>query len=594
MAHSIASPCLRTICCVLPLVVYVTCGVIDGDFWRCGNDTYWDFSHVQTRLSSSVMSCALWCAADTACIGLNVCALNGEPVFSCTTFSENISAVFSCDSPLMSTVNNCTVSKKGNDNLTSDGYVTVTQESCSSSYGKVFETTHDGDILYGNKSELIEKVRNGVEVKILLWNLNSKDQLFSISHIEVNNQEVCAQSVFSTVQGIFFSYQILLICSSGYVQEQRWIVGLGSKERDFTAFVTSTWFAGGKCRTPVTMLHDISSALHSGQDFMVLVENSRLPLNVLNDLGTDIVAQFPWSVPLIPSVANKYTSNIDGDCIWQSHVLDFSGSHYITNWKSGNGDHISTVKSNDQVTWMLDTDWILVYENSDSGNTLYGSLSDLRHFVDNAGHRVRIVFNTFSAETDSLYIQNDIISAIIESFTEPPHLLHRVIIVVSTTGTVQEFIYGLVSTNITQNTTTTTGTKWYIDKMEWSELLSVHKGVVELSVATLLEDAMYSGKAFRTVYCTANGNVSLSGVSVTLPVSGSKCMTLIVKQHLYFTTQTGQLAPSVPVGNVFLQFLSSGSVKVNIYDNDANVPRFSQHLKSESFRWFVGDVWQNG
>ncbi|XP_069110114.1 uncharacterized protein [Argopecten irradians] len=350
------------------------------------------------------MSCALWCAANTACIGLNVCALNGEPVFSCTTFSENISAVFSCDSPLMSTVNNCTVSKKGNDNLTSDGYVTVTQESCSSSYGKVFETTHDGDILYGNKSELIEKVRNGVEVKILLWNLNSKDQLFSISHIEVNNQEVCAQSVFSTVQGIFFSYQILLICSSGYVQEQRWIVGLGSKERDFTAFVTSTWFAGGKCRTPVTMLHDISSALHSGQDFMVLVENSRLPLNVLNDLGTDIVAQFPWSVPLIPSVANKYTSNIDGDCIWQSHVLDFSGSHYITNWKSGNGDHISTVNSNDQVTWMLDTDWILVYENSDSGNTLYGSLSDLRHFVDNAGHRVRIVFNTFSAETDSFFI----------------------------------------------------------------------------------------------------------------------------------------------------------------------------------------------
>ncbi|OWF53173.1 hypothetical protein KP79_PYT06984 [Mizuhopecten yessoensis] len=472
-------------------------------------------------------------------------------------------------------------------------FYTVIQVPCSSHYGKVFETTHDGTILYGNKSELIQRVRQGEEIRILLWEFNAKHQLFSTNQIIVNDQELCAQSVFSVDMGIFFTRQILMVCTSGYIQEQQWVIGSDMKERDVTAFVNSTWFANGNCRTPATSLQEITSALANGHDVMVLSQNNRFPLYGLYDVRTEMIAQFAWGVPRIDSVANKYTSNFDGNCVWQSRLLRFSGFIYSAKWQSGSGKHVENVTDTiGQMTWLTDSSWTLIYENSGLGEPLYGSLSDLRDYTNNGGHRLRVVFNDQAANVDSIFSHGGTVSAVfvrdliwnIETMNDP---LSQVVTIVTTAGRLQEYVYRLASSEIVSNTSTTIGVKWYVDVASWTEIFRVQNGEVDNNFPDILEDAIKSGKAFRVIYIRPSGNMSFAGDSVALSPTGIK--SVLVNRLVDVTIESEQLVLYSPVGNHFYKFNSAGSVKIRIYDNGNPYTRSQELLLKESFSWFVSD-----
>ncbi|XP_052234620.1 uncharacterized protein LOC127847067 [Dreissena polymorpha] len=212
----------------------------------------------------------------------------------------------------------------------------------------------------------------------------------------------------------------LNVCTTGQVQMNRYFVGKHVSNGINKMTYEIKWFIrdfiekammqnnGAVISGSVTdVMHDVEV----GSDVRVLYDGYAATMNSVH-IGANkdlVVGQAVWHVsqtavpPNIEFQGNDYWS-------FTNWATDFTLT--ASRWQIG--DHISRGESREVrgLTWFTDKCWMLAYQHDASGKVVQGSL-DLHRSAVLQGHRVKVMFDSITAEPDEVSIQGGHVSSVL-------------------------------------------------------------------------------------------------------------------------------------------------------------------------------------
>ncbi|KAH3748728.1 uncharacterized protein LOC127847063 isoform X2 [Dreissena polymorpha] len=419
----------------------------------------------------------------------------------------------------------------------------ITSCSCHDKWKHVLTTNTTGQATFGSKANLTTAVLSGSDVRILL---TSDSYLTSVQNVKTTGVNVCGQALMHISKASYDSFQdkaywwFISVCTTGQVQMNRYYVGNHVSNGINKMTYEIKWFI--RDFTEKALSHNINGAANFGS-----------VTNVIDDVdvGSDVRVVFDDYAATMNSV--QIGDNKDlviGQAVWhisQKTVtpnIEFQGNDYwwFTNWATDGtlaasrwqiGDHISRGESTEAqgLTWFTDNCWMLVYQHDAAGNRVQGSLDLLRSAVLQ-GHRVKVMFDSISAEPDEVSVQGGHVSSVlismvvrspndIRAFNQSGMWDWRIL---TTTGT-ETTLKVNVGEYVEQGRTTgTKAVSWFIDSRPWVQVLVNSKtGSVLSGSKAALVSAVHSGARVRYVL---SFDPSTSDVAVheadNLAVSGSE------------------------------------------------------------------------
>ncbi|XP_060078516.1 uncharacterized protein LOC132558014 [Ylistrum balloti] len=114
---------------------------------------------------------------------------------------------------------------------------------------EVLVTSPNGTALVGSKSALVQAVRQGSTLRCVVVFSNDDTLVFTADNIEIHTDGNVAAQLFKYIEfgdvndGMFIPYwRIMLVCTTGKVQESRWTVGEHEKRGEVLHNSVTSWF----------------------------------------------------------------------------------------------------------------------------------------------------------------------------------------------------------------------------------------------------------------------------------------------------------------------------------------------------------------
>ncbi|XP_052234609.1 uncharacterized protein LOC127847062 [Dreissena polymorpha] len=479
---------------------------------------------------------------------------------------------------------------------------------CDGKWKHVLTTSKTGQDMFGSKTSMKIAVVSGSDVRILL---TSSSYLTSVQNIRTIDENVCGQALLN------ISYDssrdkaywwFLNVCTTGQVQMSRFYVGTNVSNGITKDSYEIKWFI--RDFTEKVLSHNNNGIAISGSvsEFIDDVEVGSDVRFVTVRFVTDIYAATMNSVQI-----GAKKNLVVGQALWhvsQHHIssnMEFLGNAYwwFTNWATDGfmagsrwrvGDHISIGESNETcaLTWYTDTCWMLAYQHDESGKEVNGSLDLLRSAVLR-GHRVKVMFDSISAEPDEVSMQGGHVSAVlismvakssndIRAFNERGIWDWRILTTTGTETTLRVNVGGYAGQG---RTTGKKAVSWFIDTHSWVQVLVNSKtGTVLSGSKAALISAVQSGARVRYVL---RFDPSISDVLVleadTLSVSGSEVSATHVRSVSLSSLPTEVEFQTEPYW-WFTQSTSTGKVDMTRWKFGEYEAR-GQNSSSCDIEWFV-------
>ncbi|XP_060552451.1 uncharacterized protein LOC132713780 isoform X2 [Ruditapes philippinarum] len=371
---------------------------------------------------------------------------------------------------------------------------------CKTTWRMVFEHDSKGNVLAGSKSDLMNAVRRGAEIKMFRGEYPYVD---SADTTLIVGDEVCAQSLHQVSKASWAAFQgkaywwFTVTCTSGDFSMSRWYVGDRTKPGDDQAAYGFKWFAReveDKYMTAVPATGSDISAVNAHiqavkqSGYGVTVKQESKSLNTEEYYRADnlevslddkeIVAQTVWNL-----LNEKYKTvvKISTSGHWLFQHFASNGQVEVSQYLLGENRRVSFDSSKRETKWYFDPCWQFMYSHDQNGIRKGGSILELINAVK-AGHRVKVMINNRISQATNVIVKKDVITAFlsdilkkssIETLEDPTGAKGKWDwMLVNTNGKVETANY-LVGEGQGSMSSSAADMKWFIDRREWNIVLDV-------------------------------------------------------------------------------------------------------------------------
>ena len=188
-----------------------------------------------------------------------------------------------------------------------------------------------------------------------------------------------------------------------------------------------------------------------------------------------------------------------------------TGYRAFVPWKVGGGKFKSNVTKKYAYKWCTDDCWLKIFSADEFGNGLHGSVSLLARALL-SGHKLRVHIKGMAANTKSVYIRGQTISAALQEIMDPVKP-ERISLsgtalrkIVSSNGEVQTRRYTFETDSVLGDLQEHLAVVWFVDTREWISVLSIARSgqVVSGSLSHLRQEVL-NGASVRIVLTFASG-----------------------------------------------------------------------------------------
>ncbi|BFZ11890.1 hypothetical protein BsWGS_14929 [Bradybaena similaris] len=354
-----------------------------------------------------------------------------------------------------------------------------------------------------NTDVLRTHILMGKPVKVSITHGNYQET-FIVDNINMNGQVLCGEAVerMSYPIGPDAEYQPIIVCNNGFVSylnysAARWDNNVKSKtwQVDTVTFRTRDYSPEHK---PVTSRYiDGSTSSKVTDNFRTMAIKSEMR-GVMRDRGYSFTMENTHiqsdsahiSGQSLSHISQSYTSN--GGITFREQPY-----HWLSSWETTGrrdsarwtvGGMQSMKHTNDFVAlqWFADACWSIVYVHDENGTRIDGVLDVLKFYIK-MGHRVRVHFDGYTLEANSVLVSpDDVIVAQTSAemairggtgldrtfFNTKTRQIYRL---VHTTGMVRSFLYFVENGELSAKTSENHQITWSVDTRPWSPVISMDK-----------------------------------------------------------------------------------------------------------------------
>ena len=196
---------------------------------------------------------------------------------------------------------------------------------------------------------------------------------------------------------------------------------------------------------------------------------------------------------------------------WTLERYITSGYKSVVRWMVREGTFKSNVTKKYAYKWCTDDCWLKIFSADEFGNGLHGSVSLLARALL-SGHKLRVHIKGMAANTKSVYIRGQTISAALQEMMEPvkPERMSlsgtALRKIVSSNGEVQTRRYTFETDSVLGDLQEHLAVVWFVDTREWISVLSTARSgqVVSGSLSHLRQEVL-NGASVRIVLTFASG-----------------------------------------------------------------------------------------
>ncbi|CAL1537785.1 unnamed protein product [Lymnaea stagnalis] len=343
----------------------------------------------------------------------------------------------------------------------------------------------------------------GKPVKVVIRSGKYKEA-FTLDNLNMNGQVICGEAVdrMSHPIGPEAEFQPIIVCTDGLVSYLNASAGQWNGNAvahewsvDSIMFRTRDYSPEHK---PVTSRYlDGSTSNGFTDNFIAMAVKSEMR-GVMRDRGysfnmENIHTDYPTrhiSGQSLSHLSQSYTST--GAITFREQPYHWFSSWETTGrrdsarWTLGSMQPLKHTNDFVAVQWYADSCWTIVYEHDMSGKPLKGSLDMLKSYVQ-MGHRVRVNFDGYTIEANSVFVSpDDVIVA--QTSTEMARRggtnadktffntkTRQVYRLVHTTGVVKSFLYFIENGELSAKSTENLNVIWSVDTRPWNPVATTDK-----------------------------------------------------------------------------------------------------------------------
>ncbi|XP_005107615.1 uncharacterized protein LOC101849878 [Aplysia californica] len=343
-------------------------------------------------------------------------------------------------------------------------------------------------------------ILQGKPVKVTITKRPSTES-FMLDNLNMNGQVICGESMerMSSPIGSGAEFQPIIVCTNGYVS----YLNVSASRWDGNTLAT-TWpvdLISFKIRDihpsnqPLVSLYLDGSSTYENANMLFKTAFKAEMRGVMRDRG--------YSFTMDNTHYDFTTGHLNGQSL--SHIsqsytptgnITFRSKpyHWLSSWDTSGrrdssrfttGDLQGLKHTNDFVAlqWYADLCWTIVYVHDENGNRLEGSLDMLKMYI-RMGHRVRVHFDGYTLEANSVLISDDDVIVAQTSaemarrggtgndrtfFNTKTRQVYRL---VHTTGLIRSLLYFIQTGKLSAKETERWGVAWSVDTRPWNPLVS--------------------------------------------------------------------------------------------------------------------------
>lgn len=482
---------------------------------------------------------------------------------------------------------------------------------CNSSWVLVFENDVKGQQVSGSLQQLINDVRQGASVRVLLWNSAMEADYIHIHHNQVSVQLLQAvnrvnwQSFQTDSQWVW-----TMVTTNADTQQVRYNVGSSAFKGETLVKAAVKWFTKKtSCSNKPVYSHDKTGKALSGSlsDLMTSVKEGAdlrgvsfqgaSAFHVQNVALSKTLVSGQTLNPISTSILqNQQAARFQNNAYWWFTMYTTRGTLDMSRWTVG--EHISRGHTQDRVDidWFADPCWKRVYSNGKTGTGTFGSLADLVAAIKK-GSRVRVQFSSFyTVEADNLSIRNGHVTAQVLKHVSKQDLVkmqdnaYWFWQMVSTTGTVRSTRYYIGKHQHLSTTTENREVHWYVDTQPW-KLVYEHdaRGKALHGSEEHVVAAVRSGASMRAYY-ESSPNQLYAFAFQNLRIEGQH----VAGQHLNSVSMTSspssqyEMEIQANAYRWFVIFTTQGRMEMIRWSVGAHVAR-GHNTITMGLKWFANN-----
>ncbi len=379
----------------------------------------------------------------------------------------------------------------------------------------VYENDAGGQQISGFLNDLIDDVRAGASVRVLLHNTIYQADF---AHI-VQENTVAVQLLQSVARATWNTFkkdgewEWTLVSTNGFEHQVRYDIGASTFKGGQYTKAAVKWFTKKQsCHKKPVLSHDkngatlngslvdLMTSIQGGADIRCFADNrAAFPVQNLEMTKSFVSGQN------VDHVSVTYTQN-KKELVFQNNAYWWF-TRDMSRWTVGQHSSRGHTQSRVNIDWFADTCWKLVFAHDKNGVAKSGSRADLVSAIRN-GARVRVQIPSYrTAEADNLSIRNGHVTAqLLQGITEKS--LTRIADdtswywqMISTTGKVKSTLYKVGEHKHVSTTSSYQEIRWFIDTKPWTLVYSHDaKGKPLQGSAKDVVRAVQSGAAIRGYY----------------------------------------------------------------------------------------------
>ena len=392
---------------------------------------------------------------------------------------------------------------------------------CNSSWIAVYENDARGQQVSGSLKNLINEVRAGASVRVLLDNTVYQADF---AHI-VQGKAVAVQLLQSVARAAWNTFkrngewEWKLVSTSGFEHQVRYDIGASTFRGEQRNKVAVKWFTKQQsCSKKPVLSHDRNGAILSGSlvDLMTSIKegsdircfspNSAFPIQSLEMTKSLVSGQNVHHVSVTIDSGGKELV-FQNNAYWWFTLHSTLGTRDMSRWTVGEHTSRGHTQSRANIDWFADPCWKLVFAHDKHGAAKSGSRADLVTAIK-SGARVRVQIPSYrTAEADNLSFQNGHVTAqLLKRLSEKN--LTRIAgdtswywQMISTTGKVMSTLYKVGEHQHVSTTSSYQEIRWFIDTKSWTLIYShnAQGQALDGSEGDVVR-AVQSGAAIRGLY----------------------------------------------------------------------------------------------
>ncbi|XP_041375162.1 uncharacterized protein LOC121388031 [Gigantopelta aegis] len=255
----------------------------------------------------------------------------------------------------------------------------------------------------------------------------------------------------------------------------------GSMAPPSTKDITATWYVKNFSNVTPFFENDASGAFVTGDlDSLVakIQGGSAIPSLPTVFVSEDLKQVAGGGIDHLGQTFTSTYASLKSQPYWFLYRSTSSGSKYVLRWNVGEGSYRSKKLISLPNTWCIDDCWIKIFTVDQLGKGVHGSTTQLARALL-SGHRLRVYVVGVAANTKTIYIHNETITACLQDMMEPIGVdnldpsgtAERVM--TSSSGQIQIRVYTFETDAIKKDTQVQKKIDWFVDTREWIQVLSV-------------------------------------------------------------------------------------------------------------------------